>query len=273
MQLNSDQPIGIFDSGIGGLTVAKAVISELPNENIIYFGDTAHFPYGDKSLTAIQNYAIKITEFLLAKKCKLVLIACNSASAAAYKLLQGIFHDKILIINVIDPLINFLVTNYRGAKIGLIATKLTVSSNIYNEKLSALNANIDLHSQATPLITAVIEEGFYEHKIVDQLLSIYLKDAKFADIKALVLACTHYPLIKNKIKKFYKNKVDVVDASTIVAKTVKNLLTEHNLLHKETKASHKFYISDYTDAFLSNAKLFLGQNVDLEHYPLWDLSS
>jgi glutamate racemase len=273
MRLDPNQPIGIFDSGIGGLTVAKAVISELPNENIIYFGDTAHFPYGDKSLAAIQNYAIKITEFLLTKKCKLILIACNSASAAAYKLLQEIFRDKVLIINVIDPLIEFLATNYQSAKVGLIATKLTVSSNIYNEKLSLLDANIDLYSRATPLITAVIEEGLQRHEIVDQLLSIYLNDAKFVDIKALVLACTHYPLIKDKIKTFYKNKIDVVDASTIVAETVRKLLAEHKLLHTGSKILQKFYISDYTDSFVSNAKLFLGRDVDLEHYPLWDLSS
>lgn len=264
LKLKPAQPIGIFDSGAGGLTVARAVIDLLPQENIIYFGDTAHFPYGDKSQEAVCGYARKITELLLEKNCKLILIACNSASAAAYDMLKEFVGERALILNVIDPTVEFLIKNYAGKKVGLIATKLTVRSNIYGEKLQKAKANIQLHSLATPLITQVIEEGFCRHKIVNDTLDIYLNDPKLKGIEALVLACTHYPLIKEQIRIFYKNKIDVIDPSAIVAAKIKEVLAEHHLLHTEQKTMQKFYVSDYTESFAHQAKLFFGQDIELD---------
>lgn len=268
-KLISSQPIGIFDSGTGGLTVARSLIELLPNENMIYFGDTAHFPYGDKSQETVQEYARKIAELLLEKNCKLILIACNSASAAAFDMLKDFIGDRALIFNVIDPLIEFLSENYAGKNVGLIATKLTVKSNIYGEKIQAANAKINLHSLATPLITQVIEEGFCKHKIVNDVLDIYLNDPTLNNIEALVLACTHYPLIKEQINAFYKNKIDIIDASTIVSAKIKKILDQHHLLHIEPKTLQRFYVSDYTESFANQAKLIFGQNIDLEYFPLF----
>ena len=269
MQFNSSQPIGIFDSGIGGLTVAKALIETLPNENIIYFGDTAHCPWGDKSQEVIQNYALQITHMLLEKNCKLILIACNSASAAAFDLLQAQFGEQVLILNVIDPVIDFLVKNYSNKNVGLIATKLTVNSKVYDTKIAECQAGITLHSQATPLLTMAIEEGFYQHDIIDNLLKIYLSDPELNNIDALVLACTHYPLVKDKIRAFYKNKVDIIDASMTVAAAAHALLERHNLLHVGSKILQHFYISDYTTSFADSARHFFGSDVVIEYYPLW----
>lgn len=291
LDLKSTQPIGIFDSGVGGLTLARALIHALPNENIIYFGDTAHFPYGDKSVETIQNYAEKITSWLIQQGCKLILIACNTASAAAYDLLHQKFGQQALVVNVIDPLVMHLAKNYMNKTIGLIGTKLTINSNIYPEKLAAQNANIQLLAKATPLITTIIEEGFAQHKIIDTVLDIYLGDPIFKNaresvatgikpistdagqsnepsISALVLACTHYPLIVEPIRAYYKQQIEVIDAATIVADEVSNILQTEKLLNAGKKQLHKFYISDYTPSFAQNAKLFFGHGLNVEQLTL-----
>ncbi len=161
MNNNPAAPIGIFDSGIGGLTVAKAIRNLLPEENIIYFGDTAHLPYGDKSEAAIQAYSIKIADILLKKGCKVIVIACNSASSASYELLKEYVRKDAHIINVIDPMVDFITENYSGKRIGLIGTKRTVQSGIYTRKIEESNHSILLESLATPLLAPMIEEGFF----------------------------------------------------------------------------------------------------------------
>lgn len=263
------QPIGIFDSGIGGLTVTHAILKLLPQENIIYFGDTAHHPYGEKSASAIQAYAIKIAHLFLQKQCKLILIACNTASSVATELLNEYVGTQAIIMNVIDPLINWLSKNYSHKKVGLIGTKKTVESNIYKKKIDQLNLGIDLSSHPTGLLASAIEE-FGNHKVIDDLLQIYLEHPSLKKIEALILACTHYPIVKDKIAAFYKNKVDVIDSSDIVAQAVKNRLENLNLLNHENLQQKKFYISDYIESFAANTKLFFKEDIILEHYPLWD---
>jgi len=263
-KLTNSQPIGIFDSGIGGLTIANALIDALPQENIIYFGDTVHFPYGDKSQEAILNYSRQIAKWLLKQNCKMILIACNSASAAAYETLKSELNNQVLLLNVIDPSVQFIVKNYSGKNIGLIGTKLTVGSNIYHKKIKELNSTIKLASRATPLITMAIEEGFYEHKVIEEILPIYLRGEDFSSIDALLLSCTHYPLIKNKIHNFYQQKVEVIDASKIVAEAAKELLQEKNLLNINSAPKRTFYISDYTPSFESSARMFFGSEIDLK---------
>ena len=168
-----NQPIGIFDSGIGGLTVAHALVKYLPKENIIYFGDTAHMPYGDKSTAAIQAYAVKIAHMLLQQKCKLILIACNSASAAAFELVREYIASQALVMNVIDPVIHVLKEHYPKKHIGLIGTRQTVNSSIYKKKIDDLNLGITLSSHATNLLAQAIEE-FGNHRVIDALLEVYL---------------------------------------------------------------------------------------------------
>lgn len=263
------QPIGVFDSGIGGLTVAHAIVNHLPKENIIYFGDTVHLPYGDKSTAAIQAYAVKISHMLLQQGCKIILIACNSASAAAYELVKEYIADKAIVMNVIDPVINYIKDHHTTKRIGLIGTRQTVNSHIYKKKIDDLNLGIELSASATNLLASAIEE-FGNHRVIDALLEVYLADPALAEIEALVLACTHYPIIKDRILTHYKKPIELIDSSDIVAKAVKKHLEENHLLN-ENGTSHKhFYVSDYTESFANNAKLFFGDNITLEHYPLWD---
>lgn len=265
------QPIGIFDSGTGGLTVTKAVVDLLPHESIIYFGDTAHLPYGEKSASAIQSYTLKIAEMLLQRGCKMLLVACHSISAAAYEALQNYVADRALLVNVIEPVIEHLGCKYHNKTVGLIGTRQTVKSNIYNKKIVSLDANITFRSLATPLLVPIIEEGFFEHKLIDLVLAEYLSKDILRDIDALILGCTHYPIIKNSVINYYKQKVAIIDAATIVAEEVKQLLMQQELINDSAVVGTKhFYVSDYTDAFVACAKMFFGDNVCLEYYPLWD---
>lgn len=266
------RPIGLFDSGIGGLTVARAVAQRLPHERLIYFGDTAHLPYGDKSTAAIQAYAVKICDLLLRQQCKLILIACNSASAAAYELVREYVGSKARVLNVIDPIVAHVGQHYAGQRVGLIGTKQTVNSNVYKKKMDALDAGIDLHSLATPLLAPMIEEGFFENSVSDDIIATYLGHPALADIQALVLACTHYPLIKEQITRFYAGKVDVLDASDAVAAHTQTYLAERDLLAEASPGApaHHFYVSDFTRSFEESTRIFFRQEVQLEHYPLWE---
>lgn len=269
--MNMNNPIGIFDSGIGGLTIAKALLEQLPNENIIYFGDTAHLPYGDKSTAAIQAYSIKIAHMLLQQNCKLILIACHTASSAAFDLVKEYSGSKAHVISAIDPIIHHLKKSYAHKNIGLIATKSTVHANIYKKRIDELNIGINLQSQATPILASAIEEGFHGEKVIDALLEEYLSRKTLQNIDALILACTHYPIIKKNIDAYYNHKIDIIDPSEIIATAVKARLEKNNFLNKkQTKGTKHFYISDYTETFSDNAKLFFNEEISLEHYPIWD---
>lgn len=267
---DSTAPIGIFDSGIGGMTVASAVTRLLPNENTIYFGDTAHLPYGDKSTASIQAYAIKICNMLLQQNCKLILIACNSASAAAFELVREYVGSKAKVLNVIDPVVDYIKEHYEGKTIGLIGTKQTVLSNVYKKKVDALNKNIHLKSLATPLLAPMIEEGFFDNNISESIIDSYLSDQSLEGIEALILGCTHYPLIKNQICKYYENDVEVLDTSEIVAHSLRAWLEQHYLVNEKGTGKRQFYVSDYTLSFEQSTNIFFGQQIQLEHYPLWE---
>jgi len=266
------RPIGVFDSGIGGLTVARAVNRVLPHERLIYFGDTAHLPYGDKSQAAIQAYSIKICDLLLRQQCKVILIACNSASAAAYELVREYVGSKARVLNVIDPIVTHIGEAYAGRTVGLIGTKQTVNSNVYKKKIDDLDANVQLQSLATPLLVPMIEEGFFENNISDNIIRTYLANPHLDGIEALVLGCTHYPLIQDEIKAYYQGRVAVLDASDVVAQHVKTYLEAHQLAAPAASVSseHLFYVSDFTRSFEESTRIFFGQQVRLEHYPLWE---
>lgn len=271
MSDKASAPIGIFDSGIGGLTVARAVKNALPNEKIIYFGDTAHLPYGDKSTAAIQAYAVKIADVLLKANCKLVLIACNSASTAAFELVKAYVASKAGVFNVIDPVINFLRENQAGKKVGLIGTKQTVKSGVYHQKVNALGENIQFVSLATPLLAPMIEEEFHKNEVSHGIIRSYLEHPDLKELDALILGCTHYPLIKKQIKEFYGDEVEIIDSSEIVARATKAFLELNNLLNKETGVkADRFLVSDYTVSFEKATRLFFGEEVVLEKYPLWE---
>jgi glutamate racemase len=262
--------IGIFDSGIGGLTVAKAINDLLPNEKIVYFGDTAHMPYGEKSAHAIQSYAIEITRFLMEQNCKLVVIACNSASASAFKQVQSMLPDKHFVINVIDPVVQHITHDSIHKKIGLIGTKRTVSSAVYKKKIEKANTGQVLKSLATPLLAPMIEEGFFNNKISKTIVHSYLENPHLLGIQSIVLACTHYPLIMSEISSFYKGKVDIINSAAIVSEAVKSFLNKHELLNaSKREPKHAFYVSDYTASFEQTAKIFFGSSLKLKEKNLW----
>lgn len=267
----SKAPIGIFDSGIGGLTLAHAITEILPNESIIYFGDTAHLPYGDKSATAIQSYSVKICNLLLEKHCKLILIACNSASAAAYDLVKAYVGSKAIVVNVIDPVIEYLSKSWDQKTLGLIGTKQTVNSGLYSQKAADLHQGIEVKSLATPLLAPMIEEGFFNNKISASIIEEYLQNENLQHIEGLILGCTHYPLIKNQIEQFYQGKTQVIDTSEIVAEKIRSILIEQNLATpSKEKGDRQFFVSDYTKSFEQSTKLFFGEEIKLELYPIWD---
>jgi glutamate racemase len=267
---NKLRPIGIFDSGIGGLTVAHAIKKLLPQENMIYFGDTAHLPYGDKSEAAIQAYSIKIADILLKKGCKVIVIACNSASSAAYELLKEYVRRDTHIINVIDPMVELVANKFAGSTIGLIGTKRTVQSGVYHRKIQEASKGITVHSLATPLLAPMIEEGFFNNQISHEIIAQYLADPVLENIDALILACTHYPLIKKEIGEYYKHALQILDSSEIVAQALREHLENKNLLNPEPEAKDHFLVSDYTESFESSARMFFHQSVQLEKHSLWN---
>ncbi|MGC1240121.1 MAG: glutamate racemase [Chryseosolibacter sp.] len=270
MENKEKKPIGIFDSGIGGLTVAHAIRNLLPNEDLIYFGDTAHLPYGDKSEAAIQVYSIKIADILLKKGCKVIVIACNSASSASYELLKEYVRTDTHVINVIDPMVELVTQNLPGRQVGLIGTKRTVQSGVYTRKIQEANRNITLHPLATPLLAPMIEEGFFNNQISHEIIAQYLSDPVLQNIDALILACTHYPLIKKEINSFYGGKMNILDSSEVVAQALQKYLKEEGMLNTAHAAQHHFLVSDFTESFESSARMFFHESVKLEKHSLWN---
>lgn len=269
MNLKKEQPIGIFDSGVGGLTVAGAIKRLLPEENLIYFGDTAHLPYGDKSKETITHYSERITEYLLERNCKIIVIACNTASANAYERVLSLVKNRALVINVIDPIIDYVTSLKTSAAIGVIGTKGTINSATYEKKLLKKNSRLRVVSMATPLFVPMIEEGFIYDDISNAIIRSYLSKEPLQNIDTLILGCTHYPIIKNQINRYYNFKVTIIDSSSIVAQFLRELLLKNRLNNINNNASCTFYVSDYTDYFKTISKLFFEEDIELKKLNFW----
>ena len=261
-------PIGIFDSGIGGLTIANAIKKVLPNENIIYFGDTEHLPYGEKSKEAIQNFSKKIIQFLVKEQCKIIVIACNSASSVIKNNISKNL-ELPFIFNVIDPVIEEITKNNTHYKIGVIGTKATIDSNIYAQKIKKNSNNINVSSLATPLLAPMIEERFINGGISQSIIANYLSNKKLANIDLLILACTHYPLIQKEIKRYYNENINVLDSPNIIAKYIAIQLQKNKLLKNSNNTQHHFYVSNYTESFERSAKFFFKKTIKLEEKKLF----
>lgn len=272
--IKANFPIGIFDSGVGGLTVAHAIAKHLPNEQIIYFGDTQHMPYGDKSVEAIQHFSLNITDFLLERKCKVIVIACNTISAVAFDLLKKHINERAILINVIDPVVQ-AITQQKMTEIGIIATKRTIKSKVYCNKLKKANPAVFVADKATASLASIIEEGlFHNPKVIEAIVNHYLSDPQFNKIEALILGCTHYPIIKAHIQRYFseQNKqVHIFDSTDTVANQVKECLHNHQIHTNLVQPTHQFFISDYTQAFDQTATLFFQQTISLKHYPIWQV--
>ena len=264
-----EKPIGIFDSGVGGLTVAHAIKQLLPGESLVYFGDTAHLPYGDKSAESIKNYSRRITEFLLDHNSKVVLVACNSASASAFDTLRLEFGERTILIDVIDPVVEYLSTR-NFARIGVIGTKRTISSGTYEKKVKEKSPATAVISMATPLLVPMIEEGFIYDDISNAIIRTYLSDKSLTGIQALILGCTHYPIIKNQISKIFNFNVEVVDSARLVSVILRDILEKNNLLNDSGKVKDQFFISDYTPYFEKIARMFFEGEINLKKADIWN---
>lgn len=265
---NRKKPIGIFDSGVGGLTVASAVTRHLPNEQIIYFGDTAHLPYGDKSADSIRYYSLQIAKYLIDLDCKAVVVACNSASSAAYPILLDFYKEKAIIINVVDPLVS-VVSDQSFKKVGVLATKTTVQSGVYSEQLKLRNPKMDIGEIPAPLLAPMIEEGYIHDKISHVVIERYLNDPGLDQIEALLLACTHYPLIKDEIQKMLPLGVKTYDSTDTTANHLKKALEKADLLNDKNEHTNRFIVSEYTSTFERTTSLFYGNEVHLEEDNIW----
>ena len=265
----ANKPIGIFDSGIGGLTVAAAIQKVLPSESLLYFGDTLHLPYGEKSAEAITRYSEDITDFLIQKGCKCIVIACNTASSIAYEAVKKRAGSQAIVFNVIDPVAEYVADHFHDKKIGIIATKATVKSGMYSKKINKLNSSLEVSSIATPLLEPMIEEGFFNNKISKTIIHSYLSNIKLKNIKALILACTHYPLIKTEIEEFYKKKISIIDSAQIVAEHIGKELKRQHLLTSKKTIQHQFFLSDLTESFVKSTRYFFKKKISFNRNNLW----
>ncbi len=244
-----NRPIGFFDSGLGGLTCIPYLLKELPEEKFIYFGDTARTPYGSKAVSTIQHFAEQISDFLLKKNVKIIVIACNTVSATCIPLLEK-RHPNIPIIGIIEPTTEKIKeTATTQDRIGIIGTKVTINSHTYLNELSEKKLNI--FEKACPAFVPLIEEGIIENEIMDLTIKHYM--GAFIDeqkIDTLVLGCTHYPLIKNNIKRIYPN-LKIINPSAEIINKIKKVIGEKNMKAKGNSEENRFYASDLSENFLN----------------------
>ncbi|MEX0968650.1 MAG: glutamate racemase [Bacteroidia bacterium] len=259
-----NRPVGIFDSGIGGLTIVDSVVRLLPSERVVFYGDTAHLPYGDKSSHAIRTYSRNIVEYLIRQDCKAIIIACNTASAVAFRELERSFGGEMAIINVIDPVVKFTLQQVTNGSIGVIGTRRTIRTGIYPRRLRTLRKNVQVTAHATPLLAPMIEEGFFNNKISQTIINNYLSRPGLNEIEALILACTHYPLIRPEIERYYGGKVNVIDSTDAVAQELKSELEKRRQLADHSFPDHDFLVSDFTASFQETTKIFFREKVKLQ---------
>lgn len=256
-----NNPIGIFDSGVGGLTVVRELTREMPDEDIIYFGDTARVPYGTKSASTIQKFSIQNVLFLLKHNVKLIIIACNTSSAIGLPFLSGYF--SIPIIGVIKPGAKAAVRSSRNGRVGVIGTNATVLSGAYEKEIKSLNSDIKVYSKSCPLFVPLAEEGWAGDGIVDIVARKYLTAFKGKGIDTLIMGCTHYPLLRSSIQRAMGKGVRLIDSAGETAREAKELLEESGLKSPaKRKAKLRFYVSDAPDKFRSVAKRFLGKGAE-----------
>ena len=260
--------IGIFDSGIGGLTVVREVLKQLPRYRIVYFGDTARTPYGPKSPRTITEYALEDTEFLLKQGAQIIVVACNSVSAVATEVLREKF--RIPIFEVIAPAVQTTLALTRSRRVGIIGTRATIGSGVYERSLKTVDPDIQVYSYPCPLLVPLVEEGWLKRPETKQIVRKYLYPLKRQQIDTLVLGCTHYPLLKGIIQSKIGRRVRVIDSSQEAAAWVKTYLDENPVLAgRLTPAGvegggHRFFVSDLTPNSEAVAREFLGREIRLE---------
>ncbi len=256
-----NQPIGVFDSGLGGLTVVKALMRQLPHEDIVYFGDTARVPYGTKSPESIIRFSNKNVALLLKKNVKMIVIACNSSSAHALPSLHETY--DLPIVGVITSGCRAAIKTTKNKRIGIIATPATINSYAYPQEITRTDSAIKVLSQACPLFVPLVEEGWSAKPVTVSIAKEYLGKMLKAKIDTLILGCTHYPLLKTTLKKVLGAKVKLVDSAEEISRDVRDLLKKADALNENKgKPTHQFIVSDEPTHFQKSAKRFLGFNIE-----------
>lgn len=262
MDINSRKtaPVGVFDSGVGGLTVAREIMRQLPDENIVYFGDTARVPYGSKSRNNIIRFSRQIIRFLQTKNVKAIVIACNTASALALETVQK--ETDIPIIGVIVPGARAAVRETRNGVIGVAGTEATIRSEMYTKVIRSLRPDATVIGQPCPLFVPLVEEGFAKHHITEEVIDIYLSAMKATEIDTMILGCTHYPLLRSRIISYFGEGVHIVNPAYETALDLKKVLEERNALNDSgEKAQYEFYVSDAAEKFTEFANSILPYDV------------
>ena len=260
-----NRPIGIFDSGFGGLTVAKEIVRELPNESIVYFGDNGRTPYGTKSKETIVKFTFQNIKFLLEQKIKLLVIACNTASSCSYEAVIQNF--SVPVIEVIKPGSVAAVRESKSKKIGVIGTSATIGSGIYEHTMKGIEPSIKVFSKACPMFVPLVEEGWWDNHISYLVAEEYLSELKNKDIDTLLLGCTHYPMLKNIISKVFEDKVSLVSSAFEVASKVKGFLAGNQMTSgRDTQGQHLFFTSDNVEKFANLGSIILEEEISrVEH--------
>lgn len=271
---DKNAPIGVFDSGVGGLTVAREIMRQIPNEKIIYFGDTARVPYGSKSKETVTRFSKQIVRFLSTFEVKTIVVACNTASAYALDELEQ--ESDIPMIGVVKPGAKAASEVTRNGRIGVIATEATIGSKIYNQYITELNKNVTIYGKACPLFVPLVEEGLWVDPVTDEIAKRYLAELIDLDIDTLILGCTHYPLIRSTLGRIVGEKVTLVNPAYETARELKEMLGEKGLLNDQAPAlgenQYQFYVSDMADKFKNFANSIIkygilsAKTVPIEEY-------
>ena len=257
-------PIGIFDSGIGGLTVAKALVERLPRESLYYVGDTAHMPYGDQSVDSLKEYAAGISKRFVDAGCKAVVVACNSASSNALDTVKAAMGPGVPVVDVVQPVVDWVAQHHLGMEVALVGTRATVDSGVYQSKLAEVNVATKV--RATPLLASAIEEGFHNGTISEAVVNAYFADQWTAGTTALILACTHYPLAMDQIMAVLNESLTVVNGPAIVVDAVAEALAHRSLgaPSDAVQGGHRFEVTDWTRSFAQGAKHIMQSDLNLQ---------
>lgn len=260
----NSKPIGVFDSGIGGLTVVRALHHRLPNENIVYFGDTARVPYGPKSPQVVREYAAQDADFLTAHDVKIVVVACNTVSAVALDVVQK--RARVPVVGVIQPGADAAVATSRKRRIGVIGTVATIQSGAYTHALRQRDPSILTFSQACPLLVPLAEEGWIDHKVTQLVAREYLFPLRLEKIDTLILGCTHYPVLRAAIQEAVESSVVLIDSGEAAAREVEQVLDREDLRNPSSqKPNLQYHVSDLPSKFTEIGERFLGEKMGRVH--------
>jgi len=268
MSLRPELPIGVFDSGIGGLTVVRALLERLPHENILYFGDTARVPYGVKSAATITQYAAQITDFLVARRVKLLIVACNTMAAVAVEAIRA--RSPVPVLDVIEAGAAAAIEQTRNRHVGVIGTLATMDSGAYEQAIRRQHPEITIHSRACPLFVPLVEEGWLDHPVTRLTAEEYLAPLLTAGIDTLVLGCTHYPLLQPLLQEVAGAPVRLIDSAHTTAERARQRLAEMQLLNPgASRPEHRYYVTDVPQRFQHIGERFLDRPLNTLEVVRW----